>query len=64
MPEVIPLGYLLTLLQNKSCGYPLPVAEVRIVDSETKRILGTGERGEIQARGQTVMKGYLNDESE
>lgn len=45
----------------KSCGYPLPVAEVRIVDPETRKVLKPYERGMIQARGMTMMKGYLND---
>lgn len=45
----------------KSCGYPLPVAEVRIVDPDTRAVLKPYERGMIQARGMTMMKGYLND---
>jgi len=45
----------------KSCGVALPVAEVRIVDPDTKRVLPTGETGMIQSRGMTMMKGYLND---
>jgi long-chain acyl-CoA synthetase len=44
-----------------SVGIPLAGTEVQIVDTDTgTRILGTGERGEIRARGPQIMSGYRN----
>ena len=42
---------------NGSIGLPIPSTDVRIVDDEGK-VLGIGEVGELQARGDQVMKGY------
>lgn len=39
---------------------PLPGVEIRIVD-EKGDIVGTGQEGEIQLRGPTLMKAYLDD---
>ena len=42
-----------------SVGLPLPQTQIEIVDIETGlRSLGTGERGEIRARGPQLMQGY------
>jgi fatty-acyl-CoA synthase len=35
--------------------------EFRVVDAATGRVLGHGERGELQLRGFNVMSGYLNN---
>jgi long-chain acyl-CoA synthetase len=44
-----------------SVGVPVPDTEVQIVDLETgARVLGTGEKGEIRARGPQLMEGYRN----
>lgn len=43
-----------------SIGLPLPSTDVRIVDPETKAVLGPGKPGEIQVKGPQVMKGYYN----
>jgi long-chain acyl-CoA synthetase len=44
-----------------SVGIPLPQTEIQIVDVETgTRVLSTGERGEIRARGPQIMQGYRN----
>lgn len=42
-----------------SCGLTLPNCEVRIVDPESGRSLGPGQRGELWIRGPIVMRGYL-----
>jgi long-chain acyl-CoA synthetase len=42
-----------------SIGLPLPLTDHRVVDLETgTRVLGPGERGELQVRGPQVMLGY------
>jgi malonyl-CoA/methylmalonyl-CoA synthetase len=41
-----------------SVGLPLPGVDVRIVDSETEKILPDGEIGDVQLRGPNVFKGY------
>ncbi|SEB30955.1 long-chain acyl-CoA synthetase [Streptomyces misionensis] len=41
-----------------SCGPPVAGTECRVVDVVTQRVLGAGERGEIQIRGPQLMAGY------
>ena len=41
-----------------SVGLPLPGVEVRIVDSESGRVLPMDEIGDVQLRGSNVFKGY------
>ncbi|WP_063763012.1 AMP-binding protein [Streptomyces rimosus] len=43
-----------------SVGRPVPGTECRIVDVDTRAVLGTGEAGEVQLRGPQVMSGYLD----
>ena len=43
-----------------SIGLPVPSTDVRIVDVDTKAVLGPGQPGEIQVKGPQVMKGYYN----
>jgi acyl-CoA synthetase (AMP-forming)/AMP-acid ligase II len=43
-----------------SCGRPAPLVTVRIVTA--RRLARPGELGEIQVRGDLVMKGYYRDE--
>ncbi len=45
---------------NVSCGPPLQGIDVRIMGADG-RVLGPGETGEIQARGETVFAGYWRD---
>ena len=40
-------------------GVPVPLMEVRIVDDEGNEV-PVGERGEVIARGPSIMRGYLN----
>jgi len=44
-----------------SIGQPIPRTDVRFVDPDTARVVGVGERGELQVRGPQVMLGYFND---
>lgn len=41
-------------------GAALPEIEVKIVDPETGKEVGVGERGELCCRGYNIMKGYYN----
>jgi long-chain acyl-CoA synthetase len=48
-------------LEPGSVGEVLPLTEVEIVDVETgTQVLGSGEKGEIRARGPQIMDGYRN----
>ena len=47
-------------LRTGRLGVPLDEWEVRIVDIETGKDCGLGERGEIVARGPNMLKGYYN----
>ena len=43
-----------------SAGQPLPDTAIRIVDPDSRRTLGLGERGLVLARGPQVMAGYFH----
>ncbi|HYG42609.1 MAG TPA: AMP-binding protein [Bordetella sp.] len=47
-------------LRAMGWALPHPGMQVRIVDPATGAALAPGERGEIQARGWSIMKGYYN----
>ena len=47
-----------------SVGIPLPSNDLRIIDPETHQEVKTGQVGEIQISGPSVMLGYLNNEEE
>jgi acyl-CoA synthetase (AMP-forming)/AMP-acid ligase II len=49
------------LARPDSCGPPLPVSDLRIMDEDGTRTLPTGELGELWASGPQVVKGYWND---
>lgn len=52
-------------LKVGSVGTPLPLTTIEIVDTDTgTRVLGTGEIGEIRARGPQIMSGYRNKPKE
>ncbi|CAG7694420.1 unnamed protein product [Allacma fusca] len=45
-----------------SCGTPVSSTIIKVVDTETGRVLGPNEPGELLVKGPQVMKGYLNNE--
>ena len=48
------------LNRPESCGPPLPVADLKIMDPEGERELAIGSVGELWARGPMIVKGYWN----
>ncbi|BCL61653.1 AMP-binding protein [Desulfomarina profundi] len=44
--------------RTETVGKVMPHIEMKIVDPETNRTLGSGEQGELCCRGYNVMKGY------
>jgi len=47
--------------RTATVGPPLPHTEVKIVDTETGKIVSVGEQGELCCRGFQVMRGYYNN---
>ena len=47
-----------------SVGIPLPSNDLRIIDPDTHKEIKTGQVGEIQISGPSVMLGYLNNQEE
>lgn len=45
--------------KRPSVGQPLPEVTQRIVDPDTKQVLGVEEEGEIRLKGPNIMKGYF-----
>nr|AUG32791.1 putative long-chain-fatty-acid--CoA ligase [Paulinella longichromatophora] len=50
--------------RHESVGYPLPLTDIKIIDSNTSMPLGWGEKGKVLARGPQVMRGYFGHEQE
>jgi acyl-CoA synthetase (AMP-forming)/AMP-acid ligase II len=48
-------------VRHGSCGLIVPNTEVRVVDIDSRRDVGVGERGELLIRGPQIMQGYLNN---
>ena len=44
---------------DESHGFLLPGNTMRIVDQQTRELLGPGEEGEILVKGSTLMRGYV-----
>ncbi len=49
------------LQRPDSCGPPLPVSDLRIMNEDGTRVLPIGEVGELWAAGPQIVKGYWND---
>jgi fatty-acyl-CoA synthase len=47
--------------RTATVGPPLPHTEVKIVDTETGKIVSVGQQGELCCRGFQVMRGYYNN---
>jgi long-chain acyl-CoA synthetase len=45
-----------------SVGQPLPHTDIRFVDVETGKVVGIGQRGEVQVKGPQVMAGYFRND--
>jgi acyl-CoA synthetase (AMP-forming)/AMP-acid ligase II len=48
-------------LDLNSCGFAIPNVVSKLVDPETGKEVGPGERGELWVKGPNVMSGYLNN---
>ena len=48
-------------LDLNSSGFAIPNMECKLVDPETGREVGVGERGELWMKGPNIMVGYLNN---
>ena len=49
------------LFRPDSCGPPLPVSDLKIMNEDGTRALPIGEVGELWAAGPQIVKGYWND---
>lgn len=49
------------LPKPRSAGRPLRGSDLRVVDLRTRTPLPTGERGEVQVKSPSVMRGYMGD---
>nr|CAH7728182.1 unnamed protein product [Callosobruchus chinensis] len=50
------------LYKPGSVGKLTPTIEMKVINPDTKTVLGANQSGEICVRGPTIMKSYLNDE--
>ena len=66
MTELSPVSHVIPMdLENvdlNSVGVAIPNVECKLVDPDTGKEVGVGERGELWVKGPNVMRGYLNND--
>jgi long-chain acyl-CoA synthetase len=64
LAEAAPLTHFNQLATPRlgSCGQPVAGTECRVVEIETRRVLPSGQKGEIEVRGPQLMIGYIGHE--
>lgn len=62
LTETSPVTHVMNIEEGRvhrgKIGKIIPTMQARIVDADTGKDLGVGERGELWVRGTSVMKGY------
>jgi fatty-acyl-CoA synthase len=51
-------------VRKKTVGKPIPGTEVKVIDPDTGKQIGTGEVGEMMVKGPNVLKGYWQNPDE
>ncbi len=51
-------------VRKKSVGKPIPGTQVKVIDPDTGKRIGTGEVGEMMVKGPNVLKGYWQNPEE
>ena len=51
-------------MRKKTVGKPIPGTEVKVIDPDTGKQIGTGEVGEMMVKGPNVLKGYWQNPDE
>jgi acyl-CoA synthetase (AMP-forming)/AMP-acid ligase II len=51
-------------VRKKTVGKPIPGTEVKVIDQDTGKQIGTGEVGEMMVKGPNVLKGYWQNPDE
>lgn len=59
IPDCVSPGFHGHYCKHGTIGRPFPGQSVRVVDPDTREILGEGQSGLLQVKGPNIMKGYL-----
>jgi fatty-acyl-CoA synthase len=51
-------------VRKKTVGKPIPGTEVKVIDQDTGKQIGTGEVGEMMVKGPNILKGYWQNPDE
>jgi fatty-acyl-CoA synthase len=51
-------------VRKKTVGKPIPGTEVKVIDPDTGKQIGTGEVGEMMVKGPNILKGYWQNPDE
>ncbi|KAM7308957.1 4-coumarate--CoA ligase 1-like [Ixodes scapularis] len=58
-------GIICTTLKNRiacdTIGFPVPMTQIKVVDTETGRVLGPGEKGQLHIRSPVLLANYRNN---